>query len=227
MGNNIEGIVVAKSRKYSGYCVIIFDLYRKKFYRIISDRKDSYDGELNDFECLTKEKNTFDLFDVISFDVKSLNCDMDIFQKENLVLDANKNIKILRKTNKNELIQLYGEQNLNFHSEIFINKWGSMTPDEATKCPYSFMLARVFSLDFYIVPNQNGENTCKCSFKYNGIEYRDISVTISKTKEDDIRKYDKEHYPNGILGFSFGHPYNNKCFKYVCSFLGVLPYKKR
>ncbi len=225
MSSIIKGIVVAKSRKYGGLCVVVFDLERKVFHRIISDSNDRKDGELNDFECYTKD-GAIENLDVITLSVKSLEYCNDPLQKENLILDSSKDIELIRKSNKNELVQLFGEKNLNYQPEIFINQWGSMTINEALHCSRSFMLARVFSLDFYSTPNKDRDDTCKCTFKYNGIEYKDVSVTISKTKEEDIRKYAGKHYPNGLLGFSFGHPYEEKCFKYVCSFLGVLPYKK-
>lgn len=226
MSSIIKGIVVAKSRKYGGLCVVVFDLERKVFHRIISDSDDRKDGELNDFECYTKD-GTIENLDVITLSVKSLEYCNDPLQKENLILDSSRDIEIIRKSDKNELVQLFGEKNLNCQPEIFINQWGSMTINEALHCSHSFMLARVFSLNFYAMPNKDGIITCKCSFKYNGIEYKDVSVTISKTKEEDIRKYADKHYPNGLLGFSFGHPHEEKCFKYVCSFLGVFSYKKR
>ena len=226
MSNIIEGIIVAKSRKNSGYCVVVFDLERKVFHRIISDNIERLDGELSDDDCLATNGHSIENLDVISLNVKSLNYVQDYLQKENLILDSSRKMEIIRKADKSELVQLFGEKNLNVMPEIFKNQWGSMTINEALQCPHSFMLVRVFSLDFYSTPNKNGENTCKCSFKYNGIEYKDVSVTISKTKEEDIRKYGTKHYPNGLVCFSFGHPYEEKCFKYLCSFLGVLPWKK-
>ncbi|MCM1131580.1 MAG: hypothetical protein NC087_09650 [Anaeroplasma bactoclasticum] len=181
---------------------------------------------MSDNHCLTEDGKPISNLDVISLSVKSLEYVYDDLQKENLVLDASYRMKIIRKTDKTELVQLFGERNLNLMPEIFRNQWGSMTLFEAHQCTRSFMLARVFGLEFYSAPNKNGENTCKCSFKYNGIEYKDISITISKTKEEDILKYAGKRYPNGLVGFSFGHPYEEKCFKYLCSFLGVLSWKK-
>ena len=61
-----------------------------------------------------------------------------------------------------------------------------MYPDEAKMCGNSFMFARVFKLEFYEKTNSKGEPSCKCRFKYNQIEYSDVSVTISETKEEDI-----------------------------------------
>ena len=84
------------------------------------------------------------------------------------------------------------------------------------------MFARVFKLEFYEKTNSKGEPSCKCRFKYNQIEYSDVSVTISETKEEDIYKYARKgkKYPIAFVCFSFGHPYNGKCHKYLCSFLG-------
>ena len=226
LSNVIEGIVVAKSRKYLGYCVVVFDLERKVFHRIISDNFGCRDGELSDGDCLATNGKSISNLDVISFSVKSLDYAQDDLQKENLILDSSRKMEIIRKADKAELVKLYGEKNLNLMPEIFKNQWGSMTINDALQCSHSFMLARVFGLEFYSAPNKNDEYACKCSFKYNGIEYKDVSVTISKTKEEDLLKYAGNRYPNGLVGFSFGHPYEEKCFKYLCSFLGVLPWKK-
>lgn len=222
----LNGIVVANSRKNGGYCLVIYETNRKCFYRIVSDSIDRIDGELISLECCSDTGTMIDLLDEIKIYVKSLNIINDKYQKENLVLDSSKKIEILRRVDKNELVELYGLDKLNIEREIFMNVWASMSISEAVSCSKAFILVRVFSLRFYETLSRSGEPICKCSFKYNGIEYRDISVTISRTKEEDLRKYAGRSYPNGIVGFSFGHPYEDKCFKYLCSFLGVLPFKR-
>ncbi len=222
----INGIVVAKSRKNRGYCLVVFDLQSHTFYRIVSDNPLRTDGEVTELECTASNGQVIENLNVINIYVKSMNIIEDKYQKENLILDPTYQIEILETINKIELIKVYGENKLNSFPEIFKNAYGSMCIEDAASCLQSFMMVKVFSLSFYSIPNKKGELTCKCSFKYNGIEYTDVSVTISKTKDTDIRKYSGRHYPNGLVCFSFGHPYEDKCFKYMCSFLGVLPYFK-
>ena len=233
MGDFIKGIVVASSRKKGGICLVVFEPQEKKFYRIISMNSDREDHELSIDECTYKDGQVINNLDFVELMVDSKKYISDEYQHENVVL--RKGTKIIKaqddKVTKNKLIELYGgETKLNEPKGIFINNYSSMTMQEAKKSNCSFLLVKVFGLKFYTTQNRHGEPTCKCSFKYNGIFYEDIHVTISHTKEEDIRKYANKSYPNGLVCFSFGHPFDGpngvKCFKYLCSFLGYFPYNK-
>lgn len=227
MSELIRGVVVATSRKLNGYCLVVLELSSKHFYRIVSDNKFRNDMELDDNELRLSDGNLVKNLDIINVCVKSKTTLNDDFQPENIVLDPSVKIKKEGQYTKNDLVNLFGGTNFfNFRESIFINHYGSMSVDEAKTCNSSFMIARVFSLKFYEATNSKNEKCCKCSFTYNHIEYKDISVTISPTKEIDIRNYAGKSYPNGIVGFSFGHPFEGRCFKYLCSFLGVIPYSK-
>jgi len=230
MSVELEGIVLATSRKLNGYCVVILETSSLKFYRIISDSPFRNGGELSETEITTADGKRIENLDVVKLYVKSKNPVNDMYQHENIILDDTKKFIYLNHIDKNDLVQIFGDKNLNFPTQIFINEWSSMTATEARNCVTSFMLLKVFGLKFYVEQNSKGEPSCKCSFKYNGIEYTGMNVTISATKEDDIRKYAGKHYPNGLVCFSFGAPYltqgnkEPKCFKFMCSFLGYWSY---
>ena len=233
MSDIINGIVVASSRKRGGICLVIFEPNEKKFYRIISNSSDRKEQELLISECTYSNGQIVTNLDYVQLMVESKTYINDEYQHENVVLrPGTRIIKICEdKVNKNELIQMYGgDSKLTVPRGIFINNFASMTVEEAKQSDCSFLLVKVFGLKFYTKTNMNGEPSCKCSFKYNGVTYENINVTISPTKEDDIRKYANNSYPNGLVCFSYGHPFDGpngkKCFKYLCAFLGVLPYNK-
>lgn len=233
MGDIIQGIVVASSRKKGGICLAVFEPKDKKFYRIVSLAPDREDLELSINECTYRNGETINNLDYVQLMVESKEYIADEYQHENVVLRPNTQIVKAPedKVDKWKLIELYGgEAKLTKPSGIFVNNYSSMTVQEAKQADCSFLLVQVFALKFYTTMNRNGEPTCKCSFKYNGVEYENIHVTISHSKEDDIRKYANRSYPNGLVCFSYGHPFDGpngkKCFKYLCSFLGVLPWNK-
>lgn len=221
MDQKLRGIILARSRKNNGYCVVIFNIIDNKIYRIVSDDKLRTAGELKTFECTYDNGHLIENLDAVEVNVKTLNPLQDEYQHENLVLNGK--FKFLGgKVDKKQIINMMGGEGiLNYHQQIFINHWGSMSVEEAKSCNYSFMMARVFNLKFYQTTNKNGVVRCKCSFKYNKEEYNEISVTISDTPEQDLSKYcNGKRYPVALVCFSFGHPYDGKCFKFLCSFLG-------
>ena len=166
-----------------------------------------------------------ELLDKVEVYVYSKSKTGDSIQPENIILDHTVRIKYIGRAKKSELIQI-NQKELNEEKYIFDGNPYSMNPVEAKYIGYSFIIARVFNLKFNKSTNKNGDIRCKDSFKYNGIEYTDYSVTISPTPEEDVIKYcNGKRYPIALVCFSFGHPYDDgKCYKFLCSFLGVLSY---
>ncbi len=226
MANIISGIVVARSRKNNGICLVIYETDRARFCRIISPKEDRVDGELKKYECTYQDGTMVQNLDVIEIGVKSFDYVDDECQKENIYYDENYKITKKGRVTKKELISLYGEENLSSSQEIFVNKYPTMKLGDAILANKSFMLAKVYGLEFYIV-KQNGKDKCRCRFKYNYIQYENISVTISESKNLDIKLYAGKHYAVAIVCFSFGHEYEGNYYKYLCSFLGYSPYYVR
>lgn len=215
----VKGIVVARSRKNKGYCLVLFDLEEKRFYRIVSDSPDRIDGEISKEELVMSDGREVELLDVVYVPVASKTPIADDYQSEN-ILFGNKEIHFLRHVKKRELIDYFDD--LNAEPRIFANNYAVMSSEEAAECDRSFLFLRVFNLSFYPGENSKGEPACKCKFKYNGFEYKDFSVTISENKESDLMKYcsKEKKYSVAYVCFSFGHPYEGKCYKFLCSFLG-------
>ena len=230
MSVEIEGVVLATSRKNSGYCAVVLELSTNRIYRIVSDDKFRNGNSLMEPEIIATNGKRIENLDIVKLYVKSMNPVSNQFQHENLIFDNTRKIVTIGHMDKNELVEAYGDYNLNDSKKIFANEWPSMTIAEALKCETSFLVSRVYGLEFYSVPDSKGENSCKCKFKYNKIVYEGFNVTISDTKEADIRKYSGKRYPCALVCFSFGEPYKvsgastEKCFKFMCSFLGYWKY---
>lgn len=222
--NILTGVVVAKSRKNNGICLVIWDLEKRIFYRIISEDK-RMDHELLEEECVTEKGEPLDIFDKIEVCVKNMIPQNDEYQKENYILDKkHKNpIHFISKMTFKEFLDSYEIDSLTESETIFPNDSPTLDLQEAKMCPNSFILAHVSNLRIYEVMSRFDDKTrARCSFDYKEIHYTDGYVTICKTADDDLDKYGRKLYENAVVGFSFGHPYNDRCYKFLCSFLGEL-----
>ena len=224
MGTSIRGIVVARSRKNGGFCVVIVEEGTGEIYRLISNESTEYDGAIRQSLCDYTNGETMELLDRVEVVVPSKSKTGDPLQPENIIIDHTKKIKYLGRAKKDDLIKL-SNKGLNDDKYIFDGNPYSMSQFDAQFLGYSFVIARVFNLKFSCSKNKNGEDRCKASFKYNGVEYEDYNVTISPTPEEDIIKYcNGKKYSVAQVCFSFGHPYekDGRCHKFLCSFLGLL-----
>lgn len=174
----IEGIVVAKSRKYYGYCLVVFCLEKNKCFRIISKEDRGRDYALTEKECTTESNETILLLDVVKIPVESEIPQKDWYQKENLVLKPNEKMEIIGKCDVNDLITFYNSNELVNEEFILLNGNNILSVEEAQKSNFSFMLARVDELKFKIY---NG-NKCRCYFKYKGKQYSNFFVTIKEKR---------------------------------------------
>ncbi|KAK8840724.1 hypothetical protein M9Y10_030501 [Tritrichomonas musculus] len=222
--NILTGVVVAKSRKNNGICLVIWDLEKRKSYRIISEeiRKDH---ELFEEECVTEKGEPLDIFDKIEVCVINMIPQNDEYQKENYILDKKQKnpIHFISNMTFKEFLDLYEKDSLTERETIFSNSSQTLDPQEAKICENSFILAHVSNLRIYEVGSRFYNKTkVRCSFDYKEIHYTDFYVTICKTADDDLDKYGGKLYKNAVVGFSFGHPFKNKCYKFLCSFLGEL-----
>lgn len=222
MSYSITGIVVARSRKFNGYCVVVFDILRKTYYRLTSDNSERHDHELSHEECCYKNGSLIELRDLVEVKVKSFERVKDKVQTENLIIDPTFTFNFKEKYNFNTMIN-HLENNLCKDYHIFSNQLDSLTPLQAQSLRKSFTIASVTNLRFYKSLTSNGvDHRCVCSFDYNGIRYNNMRVTISESKEEDIRKYAERFYRKATIGISYGHVYEktNLHYKFVCSFLG-------
>lgn len=228
--NILTGVVVAKSRKINGICLVIWDLEKRKFYRIISEDKRN-DHALSEEECVTETGQPLDIFDKIEVCVKEMIPQNDEYQKENYILDIEQDnpIHFISKMTFKEFLDSYEIDSLTESETIFSNDSPILDPQEARMCPNSFILAHVSNLSIYeVLSSYDNKTKARCSFDYKEIHYTDGYVTICKTADDDLDKYGRKLYENAVVGFSFGHPFRNKktnlekCYKFLCSFLGEL-----
>ena len=223
MAHILKGIVVARSRKNHGFCVVVFDIEKKNFYRLVSENDDRIDRELSKEECCYDDGTLIELKDIIEIRVKSFERVRDLVQSENIFIEPNARFKLIKKKIPYKEMMNYIENNLCKDINIFNNTSPTLTPVEAKYQKKSFVIVQVTNLSFYKVYNEEKQDyKFYCDFRYNNNYYHNMRVTISESKEEDIMKYDEKTYLKATLGISFGHVYQktNLHYKFVCAFLG-------
>lgn len=216
----IHGIIVAKSRKNRGFCIVLYDLDRKKFIRIISKDKTRVDSELYADECEYDNGESVSLKDEVILYVYDSNVS-DPIQPENYYLDTRYKVSFISKITVKDLIK-FVEPLININDYVFLNIYEKIS--EQKKLDYSFMICLVNNLKFYTknICTLSGESyeTCKCNFTYKGKNYTNISMTTQSDKNKEIQKYSGKEYKTALVCFSIGHSYNGYHYKFLCSILG-------
>lgn len=206
----MELLVLAKSDKNNGYCVVGINKFGK-FIRLVKN----FEGD-----ALNKEQCNFNKMDFLT--VNAIPAPL-IHQKENYVL-----VKIINriKTNINsEDLKKY-TQNPEF---IFsnVNPW--LTEEEINHQNSSFLFVEITDLFIY----ENDEGKHKCDFTYNNNTYKGFSITDPKFKlknkgiskclvavslpEVPYKKYGNDLYYKFVCAVyplkNFTKSYNVDCYK--------------
>lgn len=216
----IHAIVVAKSRKNNGYCLVIYDIDNNCFRRLISNNPFRQDKELLYYECLYANNREIRLKDELYAYIDGRNTG-DLIQPENFYLDINRNFEFIKRLKSQEIKKII-KKHIDTTDYIFEDCFNKLSSKPLlTK---SFLICEVENLRFYTISKQREDfstyDKCECDFTYKGIKYNNFSVTIKGSRHDDIEKYSGNSYKKALVGFSIGHQYNGYHYKFLCSFLG-------
>lgn len=206
----MELLVLAKSDKNNGYCVVGINRFGE-FIRLVKN---------SEGHALDKEQCDFSKIDILTVSMVPAPL---IHQKENYVL-----VKIINriKTNiNNEDLKKY-TQNPEF---IFsnVNPW--LTEEEINHQNSSFLFVEITDLFIY----ENDEGKHKCDFTYNNNTYKGFSITDPKFKlknkeiskclvavslpEVPYKKYGNDLYYKFVCAVyplkNFTKSYNVDCYK--------------
>ena len=167
----MELMILAKSDKNSGYCVVGINKFGK-FIRLVKNNKG---------HALNREQCKFNKMDLLTVNVVHAPL---THQKENYVLN---DIISRTKTNiQTENLKKY-VQNPEF---IFsnVNPW--LVEEEINNQSTSFLFVEISDLFIY----ENDEGKHKCDFTYNNNNYKGFSILGVRLPEIPYRKYGNDLY---------------------------------
>lgn len=161
---------MTKSKKHGGYCIAGIESDTGKWIRLVSQR-DGKTGALFDDpqqEMFPSDLNVLDIYSV------PIRCDVPHeFQPENVLISYttyNKWNKVGR-ANLDDVLSLHPLESPDY---IFVNKNHCLSSEEIGKLHQSLTLVKVQN---FICEVRNKYSSAKAHFNYNGISYRNISVT--------------------------------------------------
>lgn len=193
-------IVLTKSSKNQGFCVVGIDSGSNSFVRLVSN-DDPRSNAIPQW-CM-EDVNVLDVIDVTAIRRVPLFC-----QQENVEVQL-AHWKRIGSVSMNDLERKVNNTN----PFIFENNCPYLDEECAQRLSYSLMMVRVSNLS--LTRSEYGKT--KANFCYNGIQYSSMSVTDPEFFEFG----DQNSIDNAILVVSIpniGHTsdrYSNRCYKFV------------
>lgn len=189
----MELLVLAKSDKNNGYCVVGINKFGK-FIRLVKNSEGN---------ALAKERCNFNKMDFLT--VNAISAPL-IHQKEDYVLR-----KIIDHTKSN--IQIEDLQKYTQNPEFIfsnVNLW--LTEEEINHQNVSFLFVEITDLFIY----ENDEGRHKCDFTYNNNHYKGFSITDPKFKFKN-KKIPKSFVAVSLPEFPYKKYGNDLYYKFVCA----------
>lgn len=197
--NKIRMILMTKSYKHNNYCVAGFELRSGKWIRLVSSK--TLDNAIKK-EVIDNppKKECLDVIEVKIIERVPLNC-----QTENCLINEKDPISIVAKLQIDDILNSKFLDNYDF---IFGNGDKCISEDVATKLDYSLTFVLVQSFTVAINYNDEyGKWMNKCSFRYKGRLYTDISLTDPEYRKEE---YNGKNFGNVALVMSLSAvPYEN------------------
>ena len=210
-------VIMTKSAKHGGYCVVGYDLEHQEWIRLVSSDKNS-DGALFDRHLIYDNRDTVKCFDEVEVDL--LQHQPKPPQVENYLINESVRFKKIKHWDYLHRSILSKDVNL-----IFNNTNGTLylSSLEYQKITRSIICVLVKNAKIYISTNSLGQNKAKIDFQYNGKQYNYFSVTDCNFFQQNIE------IPKSILiitlptiGFSNINTDRNTYYKFVAK---IIPLK--
>ena len=205
----IDLVILTKSSKRGKFCVAGIDLRTQDWVRLISSNDDC-DGAVSDAEMRTRDGYVFKPFDVAKVTVTKhspIGC-----QSENYVISCGHPWQLLGTMTLDGVLQFCSLEKSQF---IYGNTRKYIPSELINDFSRSLLLAEISDMKVY--KNDGGKQ--KCSFKYNGYNYYDISVT-----DPDYYKYSECEIKKAYIVVSLPHTdYEGKYYKFVAKIFPVTP----
>lgn len=201
----IRMVVMTKSSKYGKNCVAGINLENGSWVRLVTNDESSY-GAVADEDLVCEDGKSVQVLDVIDAPIVGI-CNNEI-QPENVLLDLDTYIKIVRKMSMNEVLSIHP---LESRGNILGNIYPYITEARVGSVGYSLTIVGVHDLEIVQEENPEGKPKTKVKFNYNDDQYENMSVTDEKFYSlKNGTRYDK-----AILVVSIGTPYKGRYYKFV------------
>lgn len=203
----ITVMILTKSSKYANYCVAGIDYHSGKWVRLVTEDLSSH-GAIKRGSLIDKNGKEFQILDVIQVPVISA-VNHNIVQPENVLVDTSKHMHIIGKTTIKDILAIHPAEKTNY---ILGNQWAYITEARVIQgqLGHSLTLVEVYNLSIIHTQNPYGNPKTKANFIYQGIPYKNVSVT-------DYRYYNMEDktFAKAYLVISIGAALNGKHYKFV------------
>lgn len=210
-------IILAKSNKFSGYCVAGFDIDSKKYIRLVPKNElDNPQTSLLEADLRYSNNEPISVLDIVKCTVVKQAADKH--QTENWVLDVNAPKEKLGTVSITELGKYLSYEELVFYST---EKYVKNTTIDGN-VSHSIEMILVSDLEIY---NRYGK--IKADFTYKGNKYTGMSVTDPVYMVPSQANSSIKHLDNAILVITLPHDtyINELYFKIVASIFSVATQK--
>lgn len=201
-------IIMTKSDKHGGFCVVGIDINDGSFIRLMSDDKETF-GALTSENMLYEDNSEAKILDVARVEI--LKACPTKLQPENVLLDDTIHWQKLGTVNQEDTYQYLD----NDASNIFLNVDNCLSKKEVIENKSSILFVQITNAQIY----SNYKNKTKMSFTFKGSKYTDMSVT-----DPDYYVKDKT-YPKLNVVFSLPDDnwssVNNKYYKFAAKIFEV------
>ncbi len=201
-------IIMTRSDKHGGFCVVGIDINDGNFIRLMSDDKETF-GALTSKNMLYEDNSEAKILDVARVGILE-DCPTKL-QPENVLLDDTIRWQKLGAVKQEDTYQYLN----NDVSNIFLNVDNCLDKKEIIENGNSILFVQITNAQIY----SNFKNKTKMSFTFKGSKYTDISVT-------DPDYYGKETtYPKSNVVFSLPDDnwssVNDKYYKFAAKIFEV------
>jgi len=173
MSTEIKFLILTKSARFHGNCVVGIDLDSKKLIRLVSD-DEQIKKSISDENMICENGEIANPSDIVR--IRIIKPVPVKYQPENVLLDCNYKWKKIRKANFNDVKPYISNDDY-----IFCNCREFLTESNINAAEKSIIIVKVKDINIYVKEKKydNGEikEKTKIDFTYNSKQYKNFSIT--------------------------------------------------
>lgn len=186
-------LILANSTKHGGRCVAGKFMGNKEWIRLTKNGADAVP---------TNEALNYPVLSVLTFAGISRPRVLEYpYQTENVMYSG---VKV-----QSEVEEIYFDDYVDDVDTIFGSTESFVMEEEMNEHDFSLLFVKVTNLRIYYKTYRDYNSSLKCSFRYNGNIYNEVSVTDCGYNErfEENGDYHVERYPEAYLTISLGVPF--------------------